>query len=112
MTKSENGTVNVQLRDLQLFARDIYRLLLNWNGRLALSNFEMAYLRMFGTAVQPAQYNHQTLLSLLQAVSHTVLIRGKGPRRILVLNKELASKKFKLSLQSHMTFADNLKIFE
>ncbi|CAH0384516.1 unnamed protein product [Bemisia tabaci] len=91
VTKSENGTVNVQLRDLQLFARDIYRLLLNWNGRLALSNFEMAYLRMFGTAVQPAQYNHQTLLSLLQAVSHTVLIRGKGPRRILVLNKELAN---------------------
>lgn len=88
----KDGTTTVQLTSLQLFARDVYRLLsATDSGRLALNSFEAAYLRTLGTAVQPAQYGFQSVVALLQAIPHTISIRGKGPKRVVILNKELES---------------------
>lgn len=85
-----NGDVTVQLTALQLFARDVYRLLCSSDGKLACNSFETAYIRRFGTAVQPSRYGHPNLISLLQAVNHIVIIRGKGAKRLLLLNKAVA----------------------
>lgn len=62
------------------------------DGRLLLTSLEAAYLRLFGTAIQPAVYGYQSVTELLSSISHTVLIKGKPPKRYIVLNKELASK--------------------
>lgn len=62
------------------------------DGRLLLTSLEAAYLRLFGTAIQPAVYGYQSVTELLTSISHTVLIKGKPPKRYIVLNKELASK--------------------
>lgn len=70
----------------------MYRLLMVSDGQLLLTSLEAAYLRMFGTAIQPAVYGFQSVLSLLTSISHTVTIKGKPPKRSIVLNKELASK--------------------
>lgn len=79
---------------LQLFAQDMYRLLLVSDGRLLFTSLEAAYLRMFGTAIQPAVYGYQSVIALLTSISHTVLIINKPPKRYIELNKELASKIF------------------
>lgn len=81
---------------LQLFARDMYRLLMVSDGKLLLTSLESAYLRMFGTAIQPAVYGYQSVLALLTSITHTVLIKGKPPKRYIVLNKELASKLYSM----------------
>lgn len=70
----------------------MYRLLMLSDGRLMFTSLEAAYLRMFGTAIQPAAYGFQSVLALLNSISHTVLINSKPPKRYIVLNKELASK--------------------
>lgn len=72
----------------------MYHLLMMSEGRLMLTSLEAVYLRMFGTAIQPAVYGYQSVIALLTSISHTVLIKGKPPKRYIVLNKELASKLF------------------
>jgi hypothetical protein len=70
----------------------MYRILLLSDGRLLFSSLEAAYLRLFGTAIQPAVYGYQSVIALLTSISHTVLIVNKPPKRYIELNKELASK--------------------
>jgi hypothetical protein len=70
----------------------MYRLLMISDGRLLLTSLEAAYLRLFGTAIQPAVYGYQSVMALITSISHTVLIENKPPKRYIVLNKELASK--------------------
>jgi len=62
------------------------------DGRILLTSLEAAYLRLFGTAIQPAIYGYQSVIALLTSISHTVLIKGKPPKRYIVLNIELSSK--------------------
>lgn len=70
----------------------MYRLLMMSDGRLMFTSLESAYLRLFGTAIQPAVYGYQSVLALLTSIAHTVLIKGMPPKRYIILNKELASK--------------------
>ncbi|RZF43498.1 hypothetical protein LSTR_LSTR005234 [Laodelphax striatellus] len=82
--------VLVQLTSLKLFALDVYRLLSASDGRLPVTSFEASYARCFGSTVQPAQYGCANLITLLQAIPQFVILRGKGPKRLIILNKELA----------------------
>lgn len=90
--KTQFGEEFVQLTSLQLFAQNMYHLLMMSDGHLMFTSLEAAYLRMFGTAIQPAAYGFQSVLALLNSISHTILINNKPPKRYIVLNKELASK--------------------
>jgi hypothetical protein len=80
----------VELTPIQMFACKVYHLLFESGGRLPLSAFESAYLRMFGTPCQPAQFGQFSIISLLQSIPGTVLLRGKANKKRLVLNKDLA----------------------
>uniref|UniRef100_A0A2H8U1Z6 Limkain-b1 n=2 Tax=Melanaphis sacchari TaxID=742174 RepID=A0A2H8U1Z6_9HEMI len=91
IVKTKFGEEYVHLTPLQLFAQDMYRLLMISDGRLLLTSLEAAYLRLFGTAIQPAVYGYQSVMALITSISHTVLIENKPPKRYIVLNKELAS---------------------
>lgn len=91
VTKRGGDTV-VELTPVQMFARNIYLLLFESEGRLPLSAFESAYLRMFGIACQPTQFGHSSIISLLQSIPDTVLLRGRTNKKTLVLNKDLACK--------------------
>ncbi|XP_021942540.1 meiosis regulator and mRNA stability factor 1 isoform X2 [Zootermopsis nevadensis] len=81
----------IELTPIQMFARNMYHLLFESDGRLPLSAFESAYLRMFGVVCQPSQFGQSTILSLLQSIPGTVLLRGKSNKKTLILNKDLAS---------------------
>uniref|UniRef100_A0A1B6J5V4 HTH OST-type domain-containing protein n=1 Tax=Homalodisca liturata TaxID=320908 RepID=A0A1B6J5V4_9HEMI len=81
---------NIQLTSLQLFARDVYRLLYSYDGRLALPMLDPAMKRVLDTTVTPGQYGCQTVEELLKAVDHVVHITGRGNKRLLVLNTQLA----------------------
>lgn len=92
IVKTKFGEEYVQLTPLQLFAQDMYRLLMISDGRLLLTSLEAAYLRLFGTAIQPAVYGYQSVMALITSIPHTVLIENKPPKRYIILNRELASK--------------------
>lgn len=68
------------------------------DGRLLLTSLEAAYLRMFGTAIQPAVYGYQSVIALLTSISSTVLIKGRPPKRYIVLNRDLASEFLNITL--------------
>ncbi|XP_029345012.1 meiosis regulator and mRNA stability factor 1 isoform X2 [Acyrthosiphon pisum] len=91
IVKTKFGEEYVQLTPLQLFAQDMYRLLMISDGRLLLTSLEAAYLRLFGTAIQPAVYGYQSVMALITSIPHTVLIENKPPKRYIILNRELAS---------------------
>jgi hypothetical protein len=80
----------MELTPIQMFARNVYHLLFEAGGRLPLSAFESAYLHMFGTACQPAQFGQFSIISLLQSIPGTVLLRGRANKKTLVLNRDLA----------------------
>ena len=89
--KNLNGNdAIIKLTPIELFARDAYFLLMWCDGKLPLNSFENAYLRMYGTAVQPASFGYQTSQALLQAIPQTVVLRGQPPKRIIMINIELA----------------------
>jgi hypothetical protein len=89
VTKHAGNTV-VELTPIQMFACNVYHLLFESDGRLPLSAFESAYLRMFGIACQPAQFGHFSIVSLLHSIPETVLLRGRANKKTVVLNKDLA----------------------
>jgi hypothetical protein len=91
VTKRGGDTV-VELTPIQMFARNIYLLLFESEGRLSLSAFESAYLHMFGIACQPTQFGHSNIISLLQSIPDTVLLRGRANKKTLILNNDLACK--------------------
>lgn len=86
LDRDSNGTVkHVGLKPVHIFARNVYQLLQESDGRIPLSLFESSYIQRFGKAVQPAQYNYSSVSALLQALSDIFSIKGKGQRRYLVL---------------------------
>jgi hypothetical protein len=91
VTKHGGDTV-VELTPIQMFARNVYLLLFESEGRLPLSAFESAYLDMFGIACEPTQFGHSNIISLLQSIPDTVLLRGRANKKTLVLSKDLACK--------------------
>jgi hypothetical protein len=88
VTKHSGDTV-VELTSIQMFARNVYHMLFEAGGRLPLSAFESVYLHMFGTACQPVQFGQFSIISLLQSIPGTVLLRGRANKTV-VLNKDLA----------------------
>lgn len=63
-------------------------LLLEKSGRLPLSQFEEAYLKMYGHRLRPARYGYANILSLLQAMHEIVFVRGRSSKKSVVLNQE------------------------
>ncbi|KAJ9585358.1 hypothetical protein L9F63_002855, partial [Diploptera punctata] len=84
------GDSMIELMPLQKFARNVYLLLLESDGHMPLSGFEFAYLHRFGVTCQPAKYGHVNIVSLLQSIPDTVLLRTRNQKKMLILNKELA----------------------
>jgi len=71
-------------------ARDLLTLLHEAGGRMLLLNFDTAYLDRFGVACRPAAYGFPNLVALVQSLGDLVAVRGRGAKRILVLNRENA----------------------
>ncbi|XP_046671774.1 meiosis regulator and mRNA stability factor 1-like isoform X1 [Homalodisca vitripennis] len=82
---------SVQLMPLQLFARDLYQLLCASDGRLLLSGLETAYRHMYGAWPAPGQLGYPSIPALLPALDHVVSVSGRGTRRTLMLNTQLAA---------------------
>ena len=74
----------VKLCPVQMFARDARSLLMQHDGKLALALFEYMYLQHFHVALSPATYGHPNLISLLLAVPHVIVLRGKSYRQQIV----------------------------
>lgn len=105
------GDTAVELTPIQMFARNIYLLLFESEGRLPLSAFESAYLHMFGIACQPTQFGHSSIISLLQSIPDTVLLRGKTNKKTLVLNKDLACKYLFVYIYLFTSIFGKIRIF-
>lgn len=82
----------VRLVPILLFARQVHILVNESGGRLAFSFFESSFLERFGVPCRPANYGHPNSTSLLQAIPQVVTMRGKGPRRVLMVNREIGGK--------------------
>lgn len=68
---------------------------MNYGGSLNLSQFESAYLNVIGSACRAAQFGFPTLQALLQALPCTVILKEtRSKKKVLHLNKKLASKLF------------------
>ena len=88
----------VRFVPIMLFSRQVHLLLNENGGRLLFANFESSYLERFGVQCRPSAYGHSSIISLLQSILHLVVIRGKGPRRVLTLHREMAGKNLFLFL--------------
>jgi len=80
----------IRFTPLQLFSRQVHILLNENGGRIPLINLENYYTERFGTSCRPSNYGHSSILSILQAIPQLVVIRGKGTKRVLMINKEMA----------------------
>nr|CAD7258157.1 unnamed protein product [Timema shepardi] len=90
-----------ELKPLQKFACNVYRLLYECKGSIPLVSFDFMYLRLFAIPCQPALLGYPSLEALLRAIPETVLLRGGiRDQRMLILNKDLAGPKGASSLQN------------
>ncbi|XP_042864024.1 meiosis regulator and mRNA stability factor 1-like isoform X3 [Penaeus japonicus] len=88
--EGEGEEAKISLVPLQMFARDLLTLLHEAGGRMLLLNFDTAYLDRFGVACRPATYGFPNIVALVQALGDLVAVRGRGTKRILVLNRDSA----------------------
>lgn len=105
----------VRFVPIMLFSRQVHLLLNENGGRLLFANFESSYLERFGVQCRPSAYGHSSIISLLQSILHLVVIRGKGPRRVLTLHREMAGKnlllfKFYIVFEQIVTIKANRNI--
>nr|CAD7402693.1 unnamed protein product [Timema cristinae] len=98
-----------ELKPLQKFACNVYRLLYECKGTIPLVSFDFMYLRLFAVPCQPALLGYPTLEALLRAIPETVLLRGGiRDQRMLVLNKDLADVTSDSNRQTHKNSAELL----
>ncbi|XP_068205935.1 meiosis regulator and mRNA stability factor 1 isoform X2 [Palaemon carinicauda] len=89
--EGEEDEAKIRLVPVQVFARDMLTLLHEAGGRMLLLNFDTAYLDRFGVACRPATYGFPNIVALVQSLGDLVAVRGRGTKRILVLNRENSS---------------------
>jgi hypothetical protein len=88
-----NNELFLELIPLQRFACNVQRVLMHYNGKMNMSMFEGAYLKMTGTACVPNQYGYPTLYTLLRAIPCTISLKDvRYKRKVIQLNKKLAGK--------------------
>nr|XP_027216010.1 meiosis regulator and mRNA stability factor 1-like [Penaeus vannamei] len=107
--EGEGEEAKVNLVPLQMFARDLLTLLHEAGGRMLLLNFDTAYLDRFGVACRPATYGFPNIVALVQALGDLVAVRGRGTKRILVLNRDSAPSppSFHIPTSSSSFYGDN-----
>ncbi|XP_047474439.1 meiosis regulator and mRNA stability factor 1-like isoform X2 [Penaeus chinensis] len=107
--EGEGEEAKVNLVPLQMFARDLLTLLHEAGGRMLLLNFDTAYLDRFGVACRPATYGFPNIVALVQALGDLVAVRGRGTKRILVLNRDSAPSppSFHIPSSSSSFYGDN-----
>ncbi|XP_066944259.1 meiosis regulator and mRNA stability factor 1 isoform X6 [Macrobrachium rosenbergii] len=89
--EGEEDNAKIRLVPVQIFARDMLTLMHEAGGRMLLLNFDTAYLDRFGVACRPATYGFPNIVALVQSLGDLVAVRGRGTKRILVLNRDNSS---------------------
>lgn len=84
----KEGTIS--LVPLQMFARNVHALLHDCDGRILLHQFDAVYLERFGVQCRPARYGFSGLGALFQAIPDVAYVRGKGHKKVVLLNRETA----------------------
>ncbi|XP_064600287.1 meiosis regulator and mRNA stability factor 1-like isoform X2 [Liolophura sinensis] len=88
VTGGEESAV-ISLTPLQIFARDVRILLKAHNGKILLHMFESTFQDHFGVEIKPALYGFPTVVDLLAAIPHVVLLRGRGQSRLAMLSHDM-----------------------
>ncbi|XP_043282127.1 meiosis regulator and mRNA stability factor 1 isoform X2 [Venturia canescens] len=83
----------IELTPLQRFACNVYRVMMNYGGKMNVTQFESAYLKIIGVACKVAEYGFPTLQALLQALPCTIILQDARPKKkqLMFLNKKLAA---------------------
>ena len=81
-------TCTVHLTPIYQFACKARSVLLAQHDSLALTiqDFVTRYQRIHNTELQPSEFGHSTLVSLMCSVPRVLSLMGKGYRRIVTLN--------------------------
>lgn len=77
----------------QQFMQDLHKLVVEAGGRLPLSSLKSKFLLRYGRTCQPSQFGFSSLGAMLQTLRGTVLLRGRGTRRFVVLADSTTSAK-------------------
>lgn len=104
MDNESNLEPIIRFIPIHLFSRQAHLMLNENGGRIPLLSFETCYLERFGVHCRPSTYGHSSILALLQAIPHLIVIRGRGPRRMITLHKEIGGKD---SINFFMIFKSN-----
>ncbi|XP_066603618.1 meiosis regulator and mRNA stability factor 1 isoform X2 [Prorops nasuta] len=85
-----NNEQFIELSPLECFACNLYRVMVNFSGKLNLTNFSTAYLSVIGQPCRPSQCGFSSILALLQALPCTVIIKeARHKKKFIYLNKKL-----------------------
>ncbi|XP_014255164.1 meiosis regulator and mRNA stability factor 1-like [Cimex lectularius] len=91
----ENSETIIELMPLYQFARKLCDILVRNEGRILLYILESVYFRTYQTQLQPAHYGFSNIQSLLSAIPQVISLRGKGMKRLIILNRELMATRNK-----------------
>ena len=83
--KIETAETMVELSELHTFARDLVSLLKQSGGRIALSNFDNAYVKNFGVTCKPSKFGFASIVALIQSLHDLVMIRGRGFKKFIIM---------------------------
>uniref|UniRef100_A0A1B6CMW8 HTH OST-type domain-containing protein n=2 Tax=Clastoptera arizonana TaxID=38151 RepID=A0A1B6CMW8_9HEMI len=97
------GITKIELTSLQLFARNIYKLLYISDGKISFKLLEPKYFNMFGERIIPSKFNCQSLSTLIKLISHVVI---QTTNEDIELNVELESVGIPLPSRIHTTSQD------
>uniref|UniRef100_T1IAR4 HTH OST-type domain-containing protein n=1 Tax=Rhodnius prolixus TaxID=13249 RepID=T1IAR4_RHOPR len=103
----EENEIFIKLTPLYQLARRISIILAKNEGRLTISSLENAYFREHQQSIHPNDLGYSNLQSLLAALPEILVLRGKGLRRVVLLNKEILQKKYTFSNEN----SSELQIF-
>ncbi|KAK8398550.1 hypothetical protein O3P69_004010 [Scylla paramamosain] len=102
----DDKDAKISLVPLQLFVRDLLTLLHEAGGRMNLTNFDTAFVDRFGVACRPAAYGFPNIVALVQSLGDLVTVRGKGMKRILVLNQDFLPTPSISNMTSQSVYGD------
>ncbi|XP_014205726.1 meiosis regulator and mRNA stability factor 1 [Copidosoma floridanum] len=89
---NENNDRFIELTPIQRFACDVQRVLIAHNGKINMSQFEAAYLKVIGAACRSAQYGYSTLYAALRAIPCTVIVKDiRHRKKVIHLNRKLSA---------------------
>lgn len=82
----------VKLSSISELGRLLLVLVTEKGGRILFNELEKQFFARFGWHITPSNYGHESVISVLNALSSIVGTRGKGAKKVVFVNEFLVGE--------------------